>query len=518
MFEPDFVKIAPGDTVTFVSTDKGHNAETIKAMIPESAQGFKSELGKNFSVTLTQNGVYGIRCTPHYGMGMVAMIVVGTPDSPGGGPGRETSGQGQEGVCRHVHAAAWPQSSRSATMPARRLQPAIRPAILSYGFRPFFLAGALFVSLSVLVWLPLYYGELTLRTAFAAVDWHIHELLFGYLPAVMTGFLLTAIPNWTGRLPLQGKPLLVLVALWAAGRLAVAFSADIGWLPAALIDCSFLATLALAAGREIVAGSNWRNLKVLAAVGVLLVANIAFHLEAHYAGLSDVSRRWGIAGAIFLIMMIGGRIIPSFTRNWLAQEGSARLPAPFDRFDVSSIAAAATALILWVIMPGAAITGVVMASASLMQMARLVRWAGLRTLSNPIVFVLHAGYAFVPAGFALLAMSVLWTGFPAAAGIHALGAGAIGTMTLAVMVRATLGHTGQPVVAGFSGSTIFCAVAASALLRIAGCLRFIGSGRRAPACKRFSVGSRICWFCRAIRTLADSAPSRVTPTNGATMT
>lgn len=352
-------------------------------------------------------------------------------------------------------------------MPVPRLKPAVRPAILSYGFRPFFLAGALYAALSVLLWLPQYYGELALHSAFAAIDWHIHELLFGYLSAVMTGFLLTAIPNWTGRLPLQGKPLLLLVALWAGGRLAVTFSADIGWLPAALVDCSFLAAVTLAAGREIVAGRNWRNLKVLVAVGILLIANIGFHLEAHYAGLSDVSRRLGIGGAILLIMMVGGRIIPSFTRNWLAQEGSARLPVPFGRFDIVSIAVAAAALILWVAMPDAAFTGLAMAGAAFLQMARLARWTGLRTLANPIVFVLHAAYAFVPAGFALLALSIFRAGVPAAAGIHALGAGAIGTMTLAVMVRATLGHTGQPIAGGYAGSAIFCAVAASALLRIA---------------------------------------------------
>jgi uncharacterized protein involved in response to NO len=282
----------------------------------------------------------------------------------------------------------------------------------------------------------------------------------------MTGFLLTAIPNWTGRLPLQGKPLLGLVALWTAGRLAVAVSANTGWLAAALIDCSFLAAVAFAAGREIVAGSNWRNLKVLVAVSILLIANIGFHLEAHYAGLSDVSRRLGIAGAILLIMMIGGRIIPSFTRNWLAQEGSARLPAPFSRFDAASIAVAAAALVLWVAIPDAVMTGVAMVGAALVQTARLSRWVGLRTLPNPILFVLHAGYGFIPVGFALLAAGVFLPDFPAAAGIHALGAGAIGTMTLAVMVRATLGHTGQQIAAGYGGCAIFGAVLAAAVVRI----------------------------------------------------
>ena len=115
------------------------------------------------------------------------------------------------------------------------------PALLSYGFRPFFLFGALYAALAVLAWLPMLSGGLELWTAFGPVDWHVHEMLYGFLPAVITGFLLTAIPNWTGRLPILGNPLLVLVALWLAGRVAVTFSAEIGWLAAALIDVGFLA-------------------------------------------------------------------------------------------------------------------------------------------------------------------------------------------------------------------------------------------------------------------------------------
>src|ERR1039457_2760904 len=114
------------------------------------------------------------------------------------------------------------------------------PVILSYGFRPFFFFGALYAGIAILAWLPMFYGELALPTAFAPRDWHIHEMLYGYVPAVMTGFLLTAIPNWTGRLPLQGMPLLTLVAAWLAGRVCVTFSGEIGWLAAAIVDVSFL--------------------------------------------------------------------------------------------------------------------------------------------------------------------------------------------------------------------------------------------------------------------------------------
>src|SRR6187431_1526406 len=151
-----------------------------------------------------------------------------------------------------------------SSMAVPRTRPGNYPAILSYGFRPFFLLASLYGGVTILFWLPLLYGYLETSSVFTPVDWHIHEMLFGYLAAVVTGFLLTAIPNWTGRLPVLGLPLLGLTALWMAGRVAVYFSAVIGWRLAAIIDVSFLLAVAAAAGREIVAGRNWRNLKVLA--------------------------------------------------------------------------------------------------------------------------------------------------------------------------------------------------------------------------------------------------------------
>src|SRR5262245_54928115 len=160
------------------------------------------------------------------------------------------------------------------------------PALLSYGFRPFFLFGTRYAALAMLVWLPCFYGELTVATAFAPRDWHVHEMLFGYLAAVITGFLLTAVPNWTGRLPLQGFPLMILVAVWAAGRAAVTFSAFTGELAAAVVDASFLFLVATAVGREIVAGRNWRNLKVLLPLIVLGSGKIIFLFDAHLSGLA----------------------------------------------------------------------------------------------------------------------------------------------------------------------------------------------------------------------------------------
>ena len=167
-------------------------------------------------------------------------------------------------------------------MPAalRRRRDYAGPVVFSHGFRPFFLGGAVWAALGVLVWLPQYFGELSLPTAFTPLDWHIHEMLYGYVAAIVTGFLLTAIPNWTGRLPVNGYPLAGLAALWLAGRVAVAGSAIWGARLAAVVDVAFLATLTAVALREIVTGKNWRNLRVLVVLVVLIAGNLVFHLEA----------------------------------------------------------------------------------------------------------------------------------------------------------------------------------------------------------------------------------------------
>ena len=186
---------------------------------------------------------------------------------------------------------------RAVMSPIPRLKDYRGPALLSYGFRPFFLFGAIYAALAILAWLPIFGGELTLRTAFGPIDWHVHEMLYGYLPAIVTGFLLTAIPNWTGRLPIQGMPLLMLFVVWLAGRVAVTFSAEIGWLTAAIVDVAFLVLVIAATAREIVAGKNWRNLRVIVMVTLLLAGNVAFHLEAHFNGSAEYGARIGIAAS-----------------------------------------------------------------------------------------------------------------------------------------------------------------------------------------------------------------------------
>ncbi|MDF1606893.1 NnrS family protein [Hoeflea sp. YIM 152468] len=352
-----------------------------------------------------------------------------------------------------------------------RTRPYTGPALLSYGFRPFFLLGALYSGLSILLWLPQFYGDLSLSTLFAPTDWHVHELYFGFVPAIATGFLFTAVPNWTGRMPLQGNGLLALVLLWIAGRVAVTFSSHIGWQAALVIDAAFLIAVAMVIAREIVAGANWRNLKVLLPLTILAAANIGFHLEAHVLGITDFSRRLATLAVITLIMLIGGRVVPSFTRNWLVRENPGRLPAAFSLFDLLSIAVAVGALALWTAAPDWTGTATAMAIAALVQFIRLARWAGLRTWRDPLVWMLHAGYLFVPIGFALIAAGGFWPELVSPlAGVHALGVGAVGGMTLAMMVRASRGHTGQQLKAGVSATLLFTALLVAAVTRIAAAL------------------------------------------------
>ncbi len=340
------------------------------------------------------------------------------------------------------------------------------PAVLSYGFRPFFLCGSLYAGVALLAWLAMLNGNLILPTAFTPRDWHIHEMLYGYLSAVITGFLLTAIPNWTGRLPLQGKPLLVLVLTWTAGRLAVAGSMWAGWLLAALVDASFLLAVIAVAAREIVAGGNRHNLKILVVLVAFAAGNIGFHLEARFGGGADYGARIGIAAAIMLISIVGGRVVPSFTRNWLVRDNPGRLPSPLGKFDVMSVAITAAALLLWVAAPASAATGALLVAAGAAQAVRLIRWAGYRAWRDRLVLILHIGYGFVPLGLVLSGIAALMPSFPASAGIHAWTAGAIGTMTIAIMSRASLGHTGRALVASRLTQIIYALIVGSALFRI----------------------------------------------------
>jgi uncharacterized protein involved in response to NO len=389
--------------------------------------------------------------------------------------------------------AAAPKAALSKPRPAGGI-PRLRPgsvAFLSYGFRPFFLGGALWAVIAMTAWIGLLNGLWSFAAQYGAVAWHAHELLFGYGAAVVTGFLLTAIPNWTGRLPVQGGALLGLFLLWVAGRLGFLVSDAIGPGVAAGIDGAFLFTLAGVILREIFAGRNWRNLPVAGLVLLLGTGNVMFHAEVLTTAAPYYGTRLALAAIVGMIMLIGGRITPSFTRNWLVRRGSPRLPVSFGRFDRAALAVAAAALLAWVAAPGAPLTGWMAAFAAAAQALRLGRWAGERTAAEPLVLVLHAGYAFVPLGFATLAASILRPDLLAPTdALHAWTVGAVGVMTLAVMTRATLGHTGREMTATPVTRALYLAILVAALARVGAPL----SGALVPYFLTFSAVAWIIAF------------------------
>jgi len=345
------------------------------------------------------------------------------------------------------------------------------PAILTYGFRPFFFGAALWAVLAMVLWVLMLSGKAALPTAFDPVSWHAHEFLYGYLGAVVAGFLLTAVPNWTGRLPIVGWRLGALAGLWLAGRVAVMVSAVIPALLVAAVDLAFFAVLALVLAREIVAGRNWRNLIVLGMLAVFMAGNALFHWEAargDYAAQGG-GLRLGLGAGIMMIAVIGGRVVPSFTRNWLVKRGQVVLPSPpMQAFDKLALVVLAAALVLWVALPLSAMTGAALVLAGVLHLLRLARWTGHRTLAEPLVTVLHLGYAFLPLGALALGAEILAPGtFGTSGAQHLWMAGAIGLMTLAVMTRATLGHTGQTLTAGPGTIALYGALVLSVLARVA---------------------------------------------------
>jgi len=341
-------------------------------------------------------------------------------------------------------------------------------AIWSAGFRPFFLAASIWAAVAVPLWLGAYAEGLVVPTRLALPVWHAHEMVFGFAAAAVAGFLLTAIPNWTGRMPLQGAPLATLVLLWAIGRAGVVRSAEIGAFAAAVADLSFPAVFLLVVAREIVAGRNWRNLPMLGALSLLLVGNLLVHLEA--LGLADtaaIGNRLGLATLLMLISLVGGRIIPSFTHNWLTKARPAvPAPAPAGRFDLAVLIVTGLALLVWVMTPDAVVTSWVALAAGVAVTLRLCRWRGLHTVGEPLLRILHIGYGWLAAGLLLLGLDGLTGMLPTTAAVHALTVGAVGTMTLAVMTRASLGHTGRPLTAGPATKAIYALITAAALLRI----------------------------------------------------
>lgn len=346
-----------------------------------------------------------------------------------------------------------------------------RPA----GMRIFFPVAGLWACLAMLLWVVVLRGALQLPTAFHPVVWHLHELLFGFVAAAIAGFLLTAIPNWTGRAPASGATVAMFALLWLIGRLAVAVSAWIGPFVAMALDLAFLVALAALVARELLAARSRRNLPVVAVLALLVFANALIHLGLFTGpAWSAAGERLAIAVIVVLISLIGGRIIPAFTGNWLRARGANPPPPPPGRFDMLAVGAGAVALAAWAAAGLVPLTGAALMIAGTLHALRLARWRGRDTRSEPLLWILHVGYAWVALGLLLLG-SAAWLPQLVSAAIHTLTAGAMGTMIAAVMTRASLGHSGRPLTAGTGTVLVYLFILAAATARILS--PFLGSAR-----------------------------------------
>lgn len=354
------------------------------------------------------------------------------------------------------------------TSSAEQMRRYTGPVLFSFGFRPFFLAGAcLAAALPLLTALALG-GRIDLSGAYGPIAYHGHEMVYGYLAAIICGFILTAVPNWTGRLPVLGWRLAAIFALWLAGRAALFAAGSIGPVFAAMLDAPLLFVMSAFLWREIFAGKNWRNAPVCVVMTLLAIGNVIWHWNILAGRSGTFGLYWGIAVIAVLLALIGGRITPSFTRNWLVKTGRRPIEAPVSVVDKFAIGILVVAMIAWLFAPGHAATGGVLILAAGAHFYRLSRWGGWRTISEPLVVVLHVGYLWLPVSLALLGASAIApANIAPSTALHALTAGAAGVMTLAVMTRATLGHTGRPLQADGATTLIYALVNLGAAMRIA---------------------------------------------------
>lgn len=336
-------------------------------------------------------------------------------------------------------------------------------------FRPFFLGLAIHALLVVAWWTLAWLGALPTPGWLVPMWWHGHEMMFGVVAAAIAGFLLTASPVWTGGPALTGAPLACLLALWAAGRIALAAAA---WLPAwfvAVVDLPFLPAVALAVLRTLRGSGQARNYGLVVILVALAVANGAMHAEA--LGLaSGVAGRWlrlAVDAVVVLMLVIGGRITPAFTRNALQRRGLELTVGSPPWLNALAIGAAALLAVATLVAGRTPLTGLLAAIAGLAAAARLVGWRTWHVRSDPLLWSLHAGAAWVAAGLLLVAAGDLGAAIPPAAGLHALTAGAMGATILAVMTRVGLGHTGRPLVLPREGVWCYTLVYLGGAARVA---------------------------------------------------
>ncbi len=321
------------------------------------------------------------------------------------------------------------------------------PAVLALGFRPFFLLGSWYGVLTVLVWVAIFLGWLTFRPGLSPMLWHGHEMLFGFTAAIIAGFLLTAVPNWTGIPTPRGALLGGLVGLWLLGR-GLILSSAVPAILAAAVDLAFLPALAAALAYPLIKAGKPHNLVFLPVLGVFTLSNGLVWAEAlGQAGTAALGLELGLLCILQLVALIGGRVIPFFIRAALPESPARSWPW------VERLAMASLPLLALLEALGLSL-GAVYWAAALPHVARLVGWFDRRLVRVPLLWVLYLGYAWLPLGLALKGWARLagTSPFPS---LHALTVGCIGVMILGMMARVALGHTGRalkpprPVVAAF---------------------------------------------------------------------
>lgn len=330
-------------------------------------------------------------------------------------------------------------------------------SLWALAFRPLYLLAALFAAIAIPVWAIAHSGGIELPIP--GMWWHAHEMIFGFAVAVIIGFLLTAGRNWTGLDTPSGRPLMMLAALWLAGRLAMAFGSG-AWV--AIVDLAFLPAAAAVLLRVLVKAKSTRNYFVGVLPAMLALANLFFHLAV--LGVIDADPLTAMHLALGLIVVletvIGGRVIPMFTFNGLRGVKQWR----DIRLDWAAAIATGVALLLWALGAGAW-AGPVSLLAALLQAVRLGGWNPWATRGTPLLWVLHLGYLWIPLGLALVALAQFGV-LPRSAGIHALAIGATGGLIIGMITRTALGHTGRMLVAGPMETAAYALVLLAALVRV----------------------------------------------------
>jgi uncharacterized protein involved in response to NO len=338
------------------------------------------------------------------------------------------------------------------------------PPLAAKGFRPFFLLAGVFAAALVPVWMLMLSTVLTPVRYLEPAAWHAHEMVFGFAAAVVAGFLLTAVGNWTQRETLTGAPLLALAACWVAGRLAMALAEQLPPGIPALVDLAFLPLLGVALARPLVATKSYRNFVMLAVLAALFAANVTVHLAALGALPESSARRACLVGVdlvVLMILVIAGRVFPMFTRNATGVASIRSIP----KLDGLTLFGMAVLTLVDTRAPDTRLGAVAAAVVAVLAVARAVHWGTRHSLREPLLWVLHAGYAWLVLGLVLRALA----GFgpiTSSLGMHALTVGAIGSITLGMMARVALGHTGRLLVAPRPMAWAFGAVNAAAVARV----------------------------------------------------